>query len=91
MDGPTHLIVWNFARILFGLFVGTAAILGYALAPLSAPWRALYGIASLLIVLPPDPFGMTGYTINFVGVAAGIALLVAEHLRRKAATEVKAA
>ena len=24
MDGPGHLIVWNFARILFGLFVGTA-------------------------------------------------------------------
>ena len=37
MDGPTHLIVWNFARILFGLFVGTAAIVGFALAPLSVP------------------------------------------------------
>ena len=24
MDGPAHLIVWNFCRILFGLFVGTA-------------------------------------------------------------------
>src|SRR4029434_4446328 len=26
MDGPSYLIVWNFCRILFGLFVGTAAI-----------------------------------------------------------------
>ena len=91
MDGPAHLIVWNFARILFGLYVGTAAILGFALAPLSIPWRVLYGIVGALIVLPPDPFGMTGYTINFVGVTAGIALLVVEHLRRKAAVAAKTA
>ena len=83
MDGPTYLIVWNFARILFGLFVGTAAILGFALAPLSMSWRVLYGFLSLLIVLPPDPFGATGYTINFIGIGAGIALLIVEHLRRR--------
>ena len=79
-------IAWNFFRILFGLYVCTAALLGYALAPLSIPWRMIYGVAGALIVLPPDPFGMTGYTINFVGIAAGIALLVMEHLRRKATT-----
>ena len=84
MDGPTYLIVWNFARILFGLFVGTAAILGYALAPLSMMWRALYGVLGLLICLPPDPFGMTGYIINFIGIGAAIALLIVEHLRRVA-------
>src|SRR5205823_274126 len=55
MDGPAHLIVWNFARITFGLYVGTAAILGFALAPLSIQWRLLYGALSLLVVLPPDP------------------------------------
>jgi TRAP-type uncharacterized transport system fused permease subunit len=84
MDGPAYLIVWNFARILFGLFVGTAAILGFALAVLSIPWRVVYGIASLLIMLPPDPFGTTGYTVNFIGIGAGIVLLVVEHLRRRA-------
>ena len=83
MDGPAHLIVWNFARILFGLYVGTAAILGFALGPLSPWWRAAYGAVALLIVLPPDPFGMTGYTINFIGTGAGIALLVLEHMRRR--------
>ena len=31
MDGPSYLIVWNFVRILFALFVGTAGIVGYAL------------------------------------------------------------
>ena len=39
MDGPSYLIVWNFVRILFGLFIGTAAIVGFALAPLSVPMR----------------------------------------------------
>jgi TRAP transporter 4TM/12TM fusion protein len=83
MDGPAYLIAWNFARILFGLFVGTAAILGFALTVLSIPWRVLYGIVSLLIWLPPDPFGPTGYTINFIGIGTGIVLLVIEHLRRR--------
>ena len=40
MDGPSYLIVWNFVRILFALFVGTAGIVGYALAPLSLAVRA---------------------------------------------------
>ncbi len=85
MDGPTHLIVWNFARIIFGLYVGTAAILGFALAPLSIPWRAMYAVAACLILLPPDPFGMTGHMINVVGIGISIALLIVEHVRRRAA------
>jgi TRAP transporter 4TM/12TM fusion protein len=83
MDGPAHLIVWNFARIIFGLYVGTAAILGFALTMLSIPWRAVYSLAALLILLPPDPFGVTGYTINFIGIGIAVALLVIEHLRRR--------
>ena len=86
MDGPTHLIVWNFARIIFGLYVGTAAILGFALMPLSVPWRVMYGVAACLIVVPPDPFGMTGHAINLVGIGAAIVLLVIEHLRRRGLT-----
>jgi TRAP-type uncharacterized transport system fused permease subunit len=86
MDGPTHLILWNLARILFGLFIGTAAILGFALSLLSVPWRIIYGAAACLILLPPDPFGMTGHTINFIGIGVAIALLIVEHLRRRATT-----
>jgi TRAP-type uncharacterized transport system fused permease subunit len=82
MDGPTYLIVWNFARILFALFVGTAGIVGYALTPLSMPARLLYGLVALPIALPPESF-TGGYTINFIGIAAGIALLVIDHLRRR--------
>ena len=81
MDGPTHLIVWNFARILFALYVGTAAIVGFSLTPLSTPARVLYGLLALPIALPPESV-TGGYTINFIGIAAGIALLVVDHLRR---------
>ena len=117
MDGPTYLIVWNFARILFGLYVGTAAILGFVLGPLSMPMRFLYGMIGLLIVLPPESFQAVpvagiafigpnpkviaavgiwttlslGYLLNVIGIIAGIAMLVIEHLRRKATGASKVA
>jgi TRAP transporter 4TM/12TM fusion protein len=84
MDGPVYLIVWNFVRILFGLFIGTAGIVGFALTLLPTPMRWVYGLISLPIVLPPESF-TGGYYVNFIGVAAGIALLVFDHLRRKRA------
>jgi TRAP transporter 4TM/12TM fusion protein len=90
MDGPTYLIVWNFVRILFALFIGTAGIVGYALTPLSTPARLIYGLVSLPIALPPESF-TGGYTINFIGIAAGIALLVIDHLRRRRKTATAAA
>ena len=85
MDGPSYLIAWNVCRILFGLFVGTAAIVGFALTRLTPPSRLLYGALSLPIVLPPESFA-GGYYVNFAGIAAGIALLVIDHLRRSSAT-----
>jgi TRAP transporter 4TM/12TM fusion protein len=84
MDGPTYLIVWNFARILFGLFVGTAGIVGFGLTRLTVAQRLLYGMLSLLIVVPPESFA-GGYYVNIAGIAAGIALLVIDHLRRGSA------
>jgi TRAP transporter 4TM/12TM fusion protein len=84
MDGPSYLIVWNVVRILFALFVGTAAIVGFALTPLSMPARWLYGLVALPIALPPESF-TGGHTINFIGIGAGVAMLVIDHLRRRRA------
>jgi TRAP transporter 4TM/12TM fusion protein len=81
MDGPAYLIGWNFCRVLFGLFVGTAAIVGFGLTHLGKPVRLLYGALSALIVLPPESFA-GGHYVNFVGIAAGVVLLVIDHLRR---------
>jgi TRAP-type uncharacterized transport system fused permease subunit len=90
MDGPGYLIVWNFVRILFALFIGTAGIVGFALAPLPLGWRMVYGIVALPIALPPESF-TGGHTINFIGIGLGIALLVIDHLRRRKAARVAAA
>ena len=62
MDGPAYLIVWNFGRILFGLFVGTAAIVGFALgaaigAGAHALWRA--GAADRAAAGDRSPAGTT--------------------------------
>jgi hypothetical protein len=46
------------------------------------PARLLYGFVALPIALPPESF-TGGYTINFIGIAVGIALLVIDHLRRR--------
>ncbi len=79
-DGPLYLVAENFARILFGLFVGTAGIVGFALRPLTIPERVLYGLVALPIVLPPESF-TGGYYVNFAGIVAGVALLVTDYLR----------
>ena len=70
--------MWNFCRILFGLFVGTAGIVGFALTPLTVPARLLYGALALLIVLPPESFA-GGYYVNAVGIAG--AIVAAGHRR----------
>ncbi len=90
MDGPVHLIAWNFSRILLGLFVGTAAIVGFALAPLSVPARILHGVISLLIVLPPVSFA-GGHYVNFAGIALAIITLAVDYLRRASARRASAA
>src|SRR6185369_4496685 len=83
------LIVWNFVRILFALFVGTAAIVGFALTPLTIAMRFVYGALSLPIALPPESFN-GGTTVNFIGIGAGILLLAIDHLRRRKAAATAA-
>ena len=48
------------------------------------------GILSLPIVLPPESFA-GGHYVNFIGIAAGIALLAVDYIRREAATKAKVA
>ena len=65
MDGPAVEIVWNVTRVLFGLYIGTAAILGFSLMLLTKPVRWLYGALACGIVLPPAAFALAPY-INYV-------------------------
>jgi TRAP transporter 4TM/12TM fusion protein len=82
MDGPAPEIVWNFVRLLFGLFLGTAGVVGFALAPLSRLGRVLYGALSLAVVLPPEMFPAAIW-VNAAGIALSIALLVLDHVRKR--------
>jgi len=82
MDGTWIEIVLNFSRVLFGIWLGTMAAVGFALAPLGRVGRLPYAAASLAVVLPPEAFNGAVW-INAAGVAAAVALLVYDWLRRK--------
>jgi TRAP-type uncharacterized transport system fused permease subunit len=88
MDGPAYLILWNLCRILFGLFIGTAGIVGFGLSRLALPLRLLYGALALLIVLPPETLASGNY-VNFAGITAGISLLLVDRVRKANATKGK--
>lgn len=90
MDGTAVEVVWNLLRVLFGLYVGTAAILGFSLMPLPQSMRWLYGLLAACIVLPPAAFATASY-VNYVAVVAGVTCLVLEYLRRNAARAQAAA
>jgi TRAP transporter 4TM/12TM fusion protein len=82
MDGPVWLIAWNLARNLLGILVGTAAIVGYMLFPLTLPARMLYGAAALAILIPADAFRGAGL-LDWIGLGGSVALLAFDYLRAR--------
>jgi TRAP transporter 4TM/12TM fusion protein len=82
MDGAWTEIVLNLARVMFGLFVGTAAVVGFAIVPLNWTWRAIYGALSLLIVVPPAAFEAAIW-LNVAAATLAILVLGAEYLRQQ--------
>jgi TRAP-type uncharacterized transport system fused permease subunit len=84
MDGSATAIVLNFARVLFGIYLGTAVVVGFALDRLSPQARALYALLSLAVVLPPEAFAGAVW-INAAGVAIAIAVLGYSYSQRRAA------
>jgi TRAP transporter 4TM/12TM fusion protein len=82
MDGSTPEVVLNLARVLLGIYIGTAAVVGFALGPLSRQARVLYGLVALAVVLPPEAF--TGAVwINAAGVTLVVALLGYAYAQRR--------
>jgi TRAP transporter 4TM/12TM fusion protein len=82
MDGSAGEIVLNFARVLFGLFIGTAAVVGFAFTPLGGWQRSLYGALSLAVVMPPELFAQALW-VNATGVLLAITLLAFDFLRQR--------
>jgi TRAP transporter 4TM/12TM fusion protein len=84
-EGSTLAIGWDVARMVAGTWVGTAAIVGYGLGPLTALLRALFGTAAILAVFPEAPGGL-GDALNIAGVllAGGLVALHWTLMRRAA-------
>jgi TRAP transporter 4TM/12TM fusion protein len=84
MDGPVLAIVLNFIRVLFGIFLGTTAVVGFALAPLDRVGRTIYGILALAVVVPPEAFGAAIW-VNTVGILLSVGMLAFDYTRLRAA------
>jgi TRAP transporter 4TM/12TM fusion protein len=82
MTGPWWQIVWHFARNMLGIFVGTAAIVGFAFAPLPAVLRLLFGAAALAILIPPNAFP-GAEMLDWIGLAASIGMLGFDFMRSR--------
>ena len=83
MDGPAAAIVLNLARVLLGIFLGTTAVVGFALAPLDRLGRAIYASLALAVVLPPEAFGAAIW-VNAIGIALSIGMLAFDYVRCRA-------
>ena len=81
MDGTWTEIVLNFARVNFGIWIGTIAAVGFSFILLGVAGRALYGLLALTVVLPPAAFDGAIY-INAAGILAALAVLAFDWLRR---------
>jgi TRAP transporter 4TM/12TM fusion protein len=84
MDGAPIAVILNLARMLFGIYLGSAAVIGYALDRLSPPDRALYAFLSTAVILPPEAFPGAVW-LNVGGALAALVLLIFGYRKRQAA------
>jgi TRAP-type uncharacterized transport system fused permease subunit len=85
MDDTALAIALNLARMLFGIFLGTAVVIGYALGKLSPAARVIYGALAASILLPPEAFPGAVWLNLAASVLAALLLLV-EHRNRRQVT-----
>ena len=82
MDDTALAIALNLARMLFGIFLGTAVVIGYALGKLSPAARVLYGVLAASILLPPEAFAGAVW-LNVAASVLAAVLLLHEHRNRR--------
>ncbi len=80
MDGSWTEIILNFSRVTFGIWLGTTAAVGFALARLNVVGRAVYAVISLAVVLPPETFPGAIY-VNAAGITAAAIILAIDWVR----------
>ncbi len=82
MEGSLWLSAWNLARNLLGIFVGTAAVVGYAFRPLGRGQRLLFGAAAIAILIPQNAFPGAS-VLDSIGLIAASALSAFEFTRAR--------
>jgi TRAP transporter 4TM/12TM fusion protein len=73
MIGSWTAIVVALADAVLGIFLGTLAVVGYFMAPISLGFRTIYAVLAALVLLPPAAFGGS----SMVGIAATVVALAA--------------
>jgi TRAP transporter 4TM/12TM fusion protein len=84
MQSGIGSILWHLARNLFGIFVGTAGIVGFAFAPLSVPWRVAFCAVAVTILVPPNAFAAAA-VIDWIGLGCAAVLVGANFMQARAA------
>ena len=82
MDGTWTEIVLNFSRVLFAIWLGTAAVVGFALSPITPLMRGLFVALAFAVGLPPAAFDAAVY-VNSVGITIAVAMLVLDWHRQR--------
>jgi TRAP transporter 4TM/12TM fusion protein len=77
MAGDAWLIVLDFATAVGGVWLVSAAVIGYAVRRLGAAARLYYGIAGLFLLLPAGAFEEARW-FNIAGAVMALALLLWE-------------
>ncbi|MGE0060609.1 MAG: TRAP transporter permease [Xanthobacteraceae bacterium] len=65
---------------LLGVFMGSAAVVGFLRGPLAIPARALYLVIGIMLLFPVDLFTGAGY-VNLLGVLLAAAAIAYEFFR----------
>jgi TRAP transporter 4TM/12TM fusion protein len=90
MQGSAGMIAWELARNLLGIFVGTAAIVGFAFTPLALPMRIGFGAAALAILIPQHAFAGAD-VLDWIGLGCAVLALTANFMQSRAGKRAVAA
>jgi TRAP-type uncharacterized transport system fused permease subunit len=82
MSGTWPAIAWDVAHNLLGIFVGTAAVVGFGFSLLTSPMRIAFGAAALAILIPPHAFPGADL-LDWIGLGGAVTVLAVNYLQSR--------
>lgn len=82
LDGNPLMITIDFITALLGVWLISAAMMGYSVRRLDVVWRAYYGITGGCLLIPVGVFE-GGRWINLAGAGMAVALFFSERILRR--------